>query len=470
MATKPYKYQKDGIRQIHKFNGRALLADEMGLGKTLQALLFALQREDLRPVIVVCPATIKWNWEREAKVHIGMVAEVLSGQKPPKHPWRYEPNLIVINYDILPYWVNFLRDLNPRLIIVDEAQNIRNRKAKRTEAVTSLCRPYLQENGKLFRPKVVCMTGTAVTSETMNLFPILRILLPKIFRKKGAYNRFGERYSVKKARFRKPGRWDYKGARNTEELNKFLLRTCMIRRLKQDVLKDLPPKTRTVIPVEIKDYKQYEKASKDFMRWFKTFNPARAGRAERAKALSELEHMKTMAAVLKMPSFINWLNDFLEDTDEKLIIFGIHKKILKPLREKYRNISCFITGEVTGKARQVEIDKFNHDPKKRLMIGNLHAAGVGWSCFSASKTAHIELDWVPANHIQGEDRVHGVGRGMKNIPSQAFYFVAHGTIEEKICAINERKSNIAADILDGKKTNVDRMTIHDQLFKELEKK
>jgi SNF2 family DNA or RNA helicase len=136
--TKPFPHQITGVNQICDFEGRALVADEMGLGKSFESLLYS-EIEDLQPIVIVCPASIKWNWQHECATHIGIRAEVLEGTKPPKGKLLTSPQIVIINPDILKAWFRFLRNLKPRLIIWDECHYFSNPRAQRSKLMKRLC-------------------------------------------------------------------------------------------------------------------------------------------------------------------------------------------------------------------------------------------------------------------------------------------------------------------------------------------
>src|SRR3989442_1453480 len=124
--TKPFDYQLKAIEQINKFNGRALLSLEMGLGKSAISLWWT-KENDAWPMIVVCPASVKWVWQHEAAIHLGMQCEILEGRKPPRYrpAWVDRRKIIVINYDILKDWVKFLRKIKAKIIVGDEIHLIK---------------------------------------------------------------------------------------------------------------------------------------------------------------------------------------------------------------------------------------------------------------------------------------------------------------------------------------------------------
>jgi len=437
----PYPFQRIGARKIQKFHGRALLADAMGLGKTLQALLWLKWYLGRGPVVIVTPSTIKEVWRREiADMDLDMSVKVLEGRKPPPSGLRVSPDRIyIVNYDILgkpddpDSWCNYLKKVQPRLVIGDEVHYVKSKDALRTKSFRHLCDGVKH---------VVLISGTPMTNRPAELWPALNILHPETF---DSFYSFGSRYCNPR---RTPWGWVYNGAANLEELHDILNETCMIRRLKEDVLRDLPTKTRSVVPMKISRPKEYLKAETDFIKWLRKYSKTKADRAMKAEKLVQMGYLKRLAAELKLPSVVDWIQNFLEESDDKLIVFGVHRIVLKSLQEKFKNISVLVDGSVTGPARQASIDGFNQNPKRRLFLGNVQAAGVGWSCTSASTTAFVEFPWTPGEMIQAEDRIHGIGRGTGE-PATFYNLVAGGTIEEKLIELLAQKQLTLDQTMDG---------------------
>ena len=232
--TKLYQFQKEDVRELRRQRYRSLVASEMGTGKSIVAL-FAAAESGARPVVVVCPAGLKYHWEAEALLHCGLRAEVLSGTRPPRR-CRFPHPLVVINYDILGPWMPFLKKLDPELVILDEVQYIKNRAAQRTKNVQALCRGV---------KKIIGLSGTPLTNRPAELWVILNILWPDKF---PSFTKYGFRYCRPSFEF---GEIKFKGANHLPELHGKLKRYGMIRRLKKDVLTELPPKTRIVVPLPI---------------------------------------------------------------------------------------------------------------------------------------------------------------------------------------------------------------------------
>jgi len=422
----------------------------MGLGKTLQALYWAwkyLPEDPPGPIVVVCPASIKSVWRRQAMQHLGLKVEVLAGETVPDYALEpINPNQIyVVNYDILAQsrrgkkrelersWAYFLNSLQPRLVIGDEVHYCKNQRAARTKAFRRLCQNV---------PHVLLLSGTPLTNNPVDLWPALNILLPKQF---PTFFPFASRYSRP---VKMPWGFIYKGARHLEELHDILTNTCMIRRLKSEVLTDLPPKTRTVVPIEI-DRKTYVEAEINFLRWLEKESPARAARARKAEELSRMNELRRLAGRLKVDGVISWVRDFQESSGEKLLLGAVHRAVTYPLMDAFGDdAAVLVDGYLDDAGKTAAFDRFNLDDACRVLVGNIQAAGVGWSCRSASNVAFCELPWTPGECLQFEDRAHGLERGTGD-PMNVWYLVAENTIESDLCRIIQEKEGWIDAVLDG---------------------
>lgn len=446
--TKPYPFQKECAFQIERFGGRPLVAADPGLGKSLISLLWARWNPDIRPIVIVCPASLKWNWEDQAYMHFGERCVILSTTKASVDQTKTSYKIIIINYDILKPWMSVLQNLDPQLVIIDECHYLINRNSLRTRMVRKLC------NGV---PHVIALSGTPLLSKTKELWPILNILNPREFSNYYSYCHEFTNASLS------PWGWKFEGARNTDKLHRKMICTCMIRIRKKDVLKQLPDKQRIVIPLEIEKRKDYEKAKDDFIKFLTQINPAKAERAAKAQALVKIGYLKQLAASLKMKYVLEWIDDFLEESDEKLIVFGIHKEIIKKLEDRYKHICVVVDGEVVGKDRQIAVNQFQTNSKVRLFIGNINAAGVGLTLTAASTVATIELEWNAAKHNQADDRAHRIGsKGLVT----CYYLIAKDTIESKLLKLIQESQKVFDAVLEGN-ANFDNFSLHDELMKEL---
>lgn len=448
MKRKPYKFQLEDARQMAKMGGRVLLSSEMGTGKSLTALLYAKNHPDLRPLLIVCPASLKWNWAHEVSMGLGERYEILEGRKARKQG-LLKHRILIINYDILKDWLPYLLELNIKLLIEDEAHFCASPKTQRTKAVRVLAKNI---------PHVLALSGTPLVNRPSELWPTLNILRPDLF---PSFFTYAQRFCAPR---RVPWGigWDFKGASNIPELNE-QLKCLMIRRRKEDVLKQLPKMRQIVLPIEITNRKEYDHAFKDFLGWLRGRAPGKVSRAERAERLVKVGYLKRLTAELKMPAVLEWVDNFLQSDDGKIVLFSIHKKTIATIQEHYSKISVVVDGSVTGHKRQLAVEKFQNNPKTRVFDGNMQAAGVGLTLTAASTVALLEFPWSPGLVSQAIARIDRIGQ---TSPTLAYFLVARDTIEEKLLEILQSKQRTVSDVLDGKGKG-DTLDVFDQLCEKL---
>jgi SNF2 family DNA or RNA helicase len=505
-VTQLYPYQKEGVQLIEKFDGRALLADEQGLGKTIQALIYLKRHPEIRPAVIVCPAAVKYVWEEQAKQHCGLLSVVCQGQTPPKRKLFHGGNIFIINYDILLYWSNYLRELHPKIVICDECHMLKSRGIQRTRAVRKLCAPIrrvsveslsfvesrkhdraIQEDDfvqftdkeeqvvqgyvtslsdgiatiKTIIPHLMGLSGTPLTNRPEELWTTLNLIWPQYF---PAFTPYAWEFCEPEMT---PYGWKYSGAANLDVLHKRLKRIGMIRRLKRDVLQDLPTKRRIVVPLDIDNRADYDRAVSDFLNWLHSKDAAKAKRAKKAERLVQMAHLRRLAAEGKIKAVREWIDSFLEEADDKLVVGALHHSVIDALHDQYRKISVTFTGKTSAKKRRAALLEFRKDNAKRIIFGQIKAIGTGVDGLqeTSSTSAVIELPWDPGTMSQFDDRIHRI-RQQRNVT--IYYLVARDTIEEKLCQIIQDKQDVLTRTLDGEQ-DLERMRIDiwDQLEREL---
>jgi len=310
-------------------------------------------------------------------------------------------------------------------VLVHNCQMVSSHKAIRTKAFKRLAKTV---NHKIF------LSGTPIKNRPSEFFTVLNLLDKKTFSNRWQYlNRYcapkSNGFSVV-----------FNGLSNEKELYK-LIYPLMIRREKKDVLKELPPKQKIMVPMECDpvQLRSYEQANSEFREWVK----------EAQKSLSIKEHiegLKQLAYMAKRNSVIKWIRDFLT-SGEKLVVGGWHTRVLDDIEKEFGNISVRMDGSTPANKRQEVVDRFQNDNKIQLFIGNLKVAGVGITLTAASATATIELLWGPGDHDQFEDRVHRIGQEADSV--LAYYLIAPGTVEEDIIEIIQEKAKMLGQVLDG---------------------
>lgn len=445
ILPKLYPFQRTGVKFLD-MRRRCLLGDDMGLGKTIQVLAWAAVRCNIRPITIVCPASVKYYWEREAHIWLpNDSVSVLNGR-------TVDPNLVrasirIVNYAILSDWGRVLR--KSAVVIADECHYLRSMKTKRTKAVLKLCRHV---------PICFFLSGTPILNRPVEFFPVLNLLDSNTFASFWAYvQEFCD------ARHTHWG-WNFNGAKNLDLLHKLVNKRIMLRRLKRNVLDQLPEKRRAVIPLAIENMLSYKAAERNFKRWL-----MRAGTEDMTitspGVKAKTEALKQMVLLQKLPQCVKWIEDFI-DTGEKLVVFVIHQHTVRTLYQYFKKCAVILYGKTKGRARQEAVERFKRDKRIRLFIGNIDAAGIGIDGLqhAASNAAFLELAWTPSQHVQAEDRIYRIGQTNK---VTCYYLIAHDTIEERIINMLDAKREILEQTLDGA-VNIDEQFWTELLEHELE--
>lgn len=404
-------YQKVGIHWATERVG-TLLADDMGLGKTIQVIGLINNDPTIKRALIVCPASLRLNWKRELEKWLvrPLIVGIVTPSEIP------DCDILICNYDIL-HRFDF-GDYEWDLVAADEAHYTKNKDARRSKALHAI-------NGK----RRVAMTGTPIANRPVELFPIISWVDPDTWPKKSFFQ-FAKRYcDAKQGQFG----WNFEGASNLGELQEKLRSTCMIRRKKDDVLKDLPPKRRSVVVVpangdsalvkrELSAYEAHRQAIEE-LRAERDLAKASGNQAEYKLAvsklrsqegvmLSEMSKLRAETAIALAPKVVEHVKNILEDNDGyKIIIFAHHKDVVWLLQHELMAYGVVtVTGDTSMNNRQHAVDTFQQDPKCQVFIGNIQAAGVGLTLTASAHVVFAELDWVPGNVIQAEDRAHRYGQ------------------------------------------------------------
>jgi len=309
-------YQDVGVKHIEAFNGRVLLADEMGLGKTVQALVWLATHEKLRPIVIVTPASLKYQWEAECRKWLENYGiAVIDGGPREGSTWPMgEASIYIVNYDVLHKWVPLLVEEGPAVVVGDEIHYIKTPKAIRSVAFTTLCKHARH---------VIAMSGTPMLNNPIELWPVLSILRPDIYKDRFS---FGLRFCGPQTNDY-TGALEYKGATNTKELHALLKATCMVRRLKDDVLKDLPQKQRIGVPLPMDNEREYKDARDGVVR-----DAAGKVISKDKNVLTAVNSLRQLAALGTLPYAVEWIQNFLADQGRQIIVFGRHTADLQALK------------------------------------------------------------------------------------------------------------------------------------------
>lgn len=431
MTAEPKRYQVRGVRWLNRMEGRGLLADDMGTGKTYQTIAWLSLHPEIRPAVIICPATLKYNWQKELQRFAGLESQVIEGRS--KYPLTGD--IWILNYDIMKAWLPRLLKKHPKIIVPDECHKLVNLKAQRTVATRALAKTC---------DNIIGLSGTPIKNRPAEFFSILNMIAPERF---PSWHDYAFAFCNPRMGFR--GQWDFRGASNLDELHAKIA-PIMLRRTKEEVLPELPQTTNTHLPVKV-NLRDYRKARDDFINWLaENGGQVKVAAAKRAEKLVRLGELRRLAGRAKLPAMKEWIKDWFEDNNGgKLVVFATHKIIVQELKAAFPN-SVVITGDTSNANRQQAVDTFQTDPSVSLFIGNLQAAGEGTTLTASATVLHTELSWVPGDHEQASDRVNRIGQTSDHI--DAYYLVAKGTIEEMIVELQESKRDIVSQIITGKES------------------
>jgi SNF2 family DNA or RNA helicase len=421
-------FQWAGVRYVLDAR-RVFVADEQGLGKTVEALA-ALEADGAYPAIVVCPASMKLGWQREAArwlPHRSVVVVEGRVAVPPRG------EITILNYELVAAHRDALARTRPRALVVDESHYCKNPRAKRTQAVRRLAGAVTPDGLRL------ALTGTPVLNHADELIAQLRVL--------GRLEDFGSG-----ARFSQ----QFRGRLSEERLHWHLRRRCFVRRLKADVLPQLPAKRQVVVPVALTNEAEYRLAEKDVIEWLRS-QPldlaelnARIAATLRAERLAQLGALQRLAARGKLAAALAWIEDFLA-SGEALVVFARHVEVQQAVLSRFPN-ALHLMGSDSLADREAAIAAFQDPDGPALIVGATRVAAQGITLTRASNVAFLELEWTPAMHDQAEDRCHRIGQ---HDAVTAWYLLAANTIDETMARLIQSKRALVAAVTDGRVLHTD---------------
>jgi SWI/SNF-related matrix-associated actin-dependent regulator 1 of chromatin subfamily A len=424
----PLDHQKIAIEKLAG-SKRFILADDMGLGKTTSTIIAALEAGS-KKVLIVCPASLKINWQREIANYSDRPVFIAEGKK-----FSTEHDFVIINYDILK---NF-HDSDPKkkdeslllqsgfdLVILDEAHMISNVQAQRTKIINSFAKKV---------DKVWLLTGTPMTSRPMNYYNLLNLIESPVAQNWKAYAiRYcqGFQFTAGKRKV-----WNVMGASNLEELRDRTSKQ-ILRRLKEEVL-DLPDKIITPVYLRLKS-KEYEDLMGEYFDWYDR-NPDES--SSLTVQFSKLMKVRKVIANEKTKQTIEFVENILEQ-GKKVIIFTNFTDTLQTIYQHFAKQAVYLDGSCSNAVRQQAVDSFQNDDKTRVFVGNLKAAGVGLTLTAAEVVIMNDLSFVPAEHAQAEDRAYRYGQKSNVL---VYYPLFENTIEGAIYDILNRKKQIIRTVM-----------------------
>ncbi|KXA12358.1 protein, SNF2 family [Clostridium perfringens] len=451
-------YQKEGFKWINEitdlgFGG--VLADDMGLGKTLQIIAFLLSQKKSKSIVVV-PTSVIYNWMDEFEkfapsIRVGLVHGSKSKRDKVLRDFKrglgikveesnlkeksYEKyDVLLTTYGTLKNDEKAYENLSFDYCIIDEAQNIKNPAAQATLSVKNIksrCN--------------IALTGTPIENNLMELWSIFDFVMPGyLFTKE----RFRERFILDES--------------NLSEL-KSLITPFILRRLKEDVLSELPEKLEKKYLVEMKGkqkqlYSFYVKAIKNQLNENKSSEKSGRDKINLFAYLTKLREI-CLDPSLVVPDYtggsskLTVVKEIVKDASEsgkKILLFSQFTSVLKKIEEDFKKEEIsylYLDGGTSAKDRLERVKKFNEDSNIKVFLISLKAGGVGLNLTSASMVIHFDPWWNPAVEDQATDRAHRFGQENK---VKVIKLVAKDTIEEKIVLMQEDKRELIQSLMDGK--------------------
>jgi len=450
-----YPYQKIGIEFFINNNGKAILADTMGLGKTVQALGYVAHSKKEK-TLVICPASVKYSWESEVSKWTKLKPFVVDSQTSLKDladESFHKHDVFIMNYDIVKKFFIRLDTLRWDCIICDEFHYIKNHKAQRTQLVKKLAKKI---------PSILLLSGTPLLSRPVELFNGLQLMDSM---KWNDYYNYTRKYcGAYLGRFG----WDVSGASNIGELQKEISR-YFLRRNKDEVLSELPPKRYIHLPVNLdkdtkKKYRLAEDSFIEYLRNIKKKTETEMRKSLQAEALVKLNELRKLTSTGKLENAKEMIEDTINN-GEKIVVFSVYNEPLEILYDYFKKVAVLLTGKTEDKERKGIIDKFQNDKNTRVFFGGMKAAGAGITLTSASNVLFIDYSWVPADHWQAQDRIHRIGQKADSV--SIYQLFAKDTIDEKMKAILEDKQELFEQLIDGKQITEKKTNLVSEIINKL---
>ncbi|XP_040330859.1 DNA annealing helicase and endonuclease ZRANB3 isoform X3 [Herpailurus yagouaroundi] len=442
LRAKLLPFQKDGIAFALRRDGRCMVADEMGLGKTIQAIAIAYFYKEEWPLLIVVPSSLRYPWTEEMEKWIPELSpEDINVIQNKTDIGRISTSKVtILGYGLLTTdaetLICALNNQNFKVVIVDESHYMKSRNATRSKILL----PIVQT-----AKRAILLTGTPALGRPEELFMQIEALFPQKF---GTWTEYAKRYCNAHMRFfGKRPQWDYRGASNLNELH-HLLSDIMIRRLKTDVLTQLPPKVRQRISFDLPSAAAKE-LNTSFEEWEKLMRAPNSGATETVMGL--ITRMFKQTAIAKAGAVKDYIKMMLQNDSLKFLVFAHHLSMLQACTEavienKTRYIR--IDGSVPSSERIHLVNQFQKDPDTRVAILSIQAAGQGLTFTAATHVVFAELYWDPGHIKQAEDRAHRIGQcSSVNI----HYLVANGTLDTLMWGMLNRKTQVTGSTLNGRK-------------------
>jgi SWI/SNF-related matrix-associated actin-dependent regulator 1 of chromatin subfamily A len=448
-------FQRGGISYMSE-QDNTLLGDDMGLGKTIQILGLVNLKPEIKNVLVIVPATVRPNWEIEAKKWLVRSFQIQRINKNVEIAITDGGNNIVV-----VGWSNLaqkkvresLLKIEWDLVAADEAHYGKNAKAKRSQVLFGK-HEYVKGQGDVLKAeglvhhtkRTVFATGTPIVNRPIELFNMLRVLDPEGLGK----NFFGYAKRYCDAKNNGYG-WDFSGAKNLDELQNRLRATCMIRRMKTEVLKELPAKRRQVVTLDPNGSSRLIKKEQKLLDNIPGYREAvEAGDYEAAikalqadsAAFEEMAGIRREIGEAKADKVVDFAKDSLENV-KKIIVFAHHRDVQDRIAAELSEYGVVqVQGGFSDEKKQAAKEAFQGDDNVRVFVGSLEACREGLTLTAATTVIFAELPWTPSAVSQAEDRAHRIGQ---DSAVNVYHLVLEDSLDAYMAkTIVEKQNNIDA--------------------------
>jgi SWI/SNF-related matrix-associated actin-dependent regulator 1 of chromatin subfamily A len=427
-----YEYQKVGVEFLLNSGGRALLADSPGVGKTAQALGYVTHSFHRR-TLVICPASVKFSWENEVEKWTNLKSFVIE----PNTIFEDIPtdtDIIIINYDVLKKHFGELMKIKWDCLIGDEVQMIKSSTAIRSKAFKAISKSI---------PNVIMLTGTPLLSRPIEMYNMLSIIDPKYW---NSYYSFATKYCDGHQ-----GYWGFeaKGATNLDEL-RTKIGKYFLRRTKEEVLTELPPKVFMNIPIDLRgeDKKQYNLVEENLIKYLRDHKKTdkEIAKSLAAEKLVKLNLLREVSSMAKIETAKELINNIIE-SGEKVLVFSSFNGPLLELYEEYGENSELLIGSTPVEDRGVIVKNFQTNPNIKVFLGGTLSAGTGITLTAASNIIVLDYPWRPGDMEQLQNRAHRPGASYECL--NIYQIVARDTIDVFMKNLLDFKQKIIDQLMDG---------------------
>lgn len=414
------EFQKIGVEFIDANDGIAFIADEMGLGKSIQSIAYTVMKNV--KTFIVCPKYLKYNWKDKIEKFTNKKALIYSKKKKSENIEDFD--YIIVSYGEVATRKDALKKIKLECVILDESHFIKTTSSARTKAVKSVFSKY---------KKRILLSGTPIINQPIEFYEQFRFLRPDLISKKDS---FGLRFAnAKENQYGNKKGYTYEGASNVKELYS-LMQFFYIKRLKSEVLDELPEKERNYLPYEysLTEYNKYKKS-------------ILANNKDKTQdSLVIANKLLSYLSLEKMNLFDTFFRNLIEENpDKKIIVFSRFKPTQKKLWETYQDIGCRIVPEDSEEENERQRIEFETNPDKKICIASTGAA-KGYDLVSSDTVFFMDMPFSPKTMDQAEDRSHRINqKNQVNI----YIPILQGTIEEKFREVLEKKRETINSITDG---------------------